>query len=172
MAKKRQGHDEQAWMNAKTICRLTTRQVEMARALGMNPKKLARLRPGPQKRWKLPVGEFIEELYLKRFGGDSHDDDPVAGFQEGTGDRTSQVSDLVCYLKNLADDLRMWLHFGSIGADVVSQVRSELQEVATALETGAATSKVPAIPVPPRPARRRSQWQDDEGPFDDDEIPF
>lgn len=40
----------------------------MARALGLNPRKLPRLRPSPQERWKLPVGEFIEECYRKRFG--------------------------------------------------------------------------------------------------------
>ena len=73
MAKKRRAHDEEAWTNAKKICRLTARQVDMARALGMNPKKLAGLRPSPQERWKLPVGEFIEECYWKRFGGDTRD---------------------------------------------------------------------------------------------------
>ena len=49
----------------KKICRLNARQLEMARALGMNPKKLPGLRPSPQQRWKLPVGEFIEELLLE-----------------------------------------------------------------------------------------------------------
>jgi hypothetical protein len=28
------------------------------------------LLPGPHERWKLPVAEFIEECYRKRFGGD------------------------------------------------------------------------------------------------------
>ena len=66
MAKKRRAHDEEAWTNAKKICRLTARQVEMARALGMNPKKLPGLRPSPQEKWKLPVGEFIEECPCRR----------------------------------------------------------------------------------------------------------
>jgi hypothetical protein len=48
----------------------------MARALGMNPRKLPGLRPSSQERWKLPVGEFIEERYRKRFGGDPRDHDP------------------------------------------------------------------------------------------------
>jgi hypothetical protein len=48
MAKKRRAHDEEPWMNARKICRLTDRQVEMARALGMNPEKLPGLRPSPQ----------------------------------------------------------------------------------------------------------------------------
>jgi hypothetical protein len=55
MANKRRSHDVEAWTSAKKICRLTARQVEMARRLGMNPKKLPGLRPGPHERWKLPV---------------------------------------------------------------------------------------------------------------------
>jgi hypothetical protein len=34
MAKKRRAHDDGTWRNAKTIRRLNTRQVEMARVLG------------------------------------------------------------------------------------------------------------------------------------------
>jgi hypothetical protein len=71
MTKTRRPHDEEAWRNAKKLCRLNARPVEMARALGMNPKKLPGLRPSPQQRWKLPVGEFIEECYWKRFGGNT-----------------------------------------------------------------------------------------------------
>ena len=37
MANKRRSHDEEAWTSAKKIYRLTARQVEMARRLGMNP---------------------------------------------------------------------------------------------------------------------------------------
>jgi hypothetical protein len=48
----------------------------MARTLGMNPRKLPGLRPSPQERWKLPVGEFIEERYRQRFGGNARDHDP------------------------------------------------------------------------------------------------
>ena len=76
MATKGRPYDVEAWRNAKKICRLSARQVEMARALGMNPKKLPSLRPSPQQRWKLPVGEFIEACYWKRFGGDPLDRQP------------------------------------------------------------------------------------------------
>lgn len=57
MANTRRVHDDGLWTNAKKICRLSARQVEMARALGMNPKKRPRLRPSPHQCWKLPVGE-------------------------------------------------------------------------------------------------------------------
>jgi hypothetical protein len=119
MAKKRRAHDEEAWRNAKKICRLSVRQLEMARALGMNPRKLPGLRPSPQQRWKLPVGAFVEERYWKRFGGRPLDHNPH-GPEPGSGkpssphrdthapDRVrnaeSQLEDMVCQLMNLADD--------------------------------------------------------------------
>jgi hypothetical protein len=40
----------------------------MARELGMNPKKFGKLDNHQQERWKLPLGQFIEECYRKRFG--------------------------------------------------------------------------------------------------------
>ena len=43
------------WTNAT---KSAARKVEIARALGTNPRKLPRPRPNPQQRWKLPVGEF------------------------------------------------------------------------------------------------------------------
>ena len=40
----------------------------MARELGMNPRNFGKLDNHRQERWKLPLGKFIEEWYLKRFG--------------------------------------------------------------------------------------------------------
>ena len=39
----------------------------MARELGMNPKKFGSLNNHKQEKWKLPLIEFIEELYFKSF---------------------------------------------------------------------------------------------------------
>lgn len=188
MTKKHRPRDEQAWANAKTICRLTTRQVEMARALGLNPRKLPGLRPNPHERWKLPVGQFIEERYRKRFGGHPHDhgprgSDPSSHKRSGMHRdarvpgraevRLEQASSLVCYLTNLAGDLEAWLEHGSIEPDVLQQVREELQEIVEELATGAPISEMPAIPVPRRPVRDRVPRRDDEERrFEDDEIPF
>jgi hypothetical protein len=189
MAKNRQARDDEAWTNAKKICRLTPRQVEMARALRMNPSKLPRLRPSPQQRWKLPVGEFIEECYRKRLGDASRNHNPrrpesrvrkPSSFdREGEAsecvrDPMWQVSDLTCYFTNLADDLQKWLGHRSIDAGVLGQVREELREIANALDTGAPISPIPEIPLPPQPKRRRdvSRERDREPTFDDDEIPF
>ena len=188
MATKRRAHDDEAWTNAKTICRLNARQVEMARALGMNPRKLPGLRPSAQQRWKLPVGEFIEERYGKRFGGGPRHQDARApeprsrtpstrdldvDVPERVRDPAWQLSDLACYLANLADDLQKWLAHGTIDPEVLPQVSEELLEIAKALDTGALISPIPAIPVPPQATRRgESRRKDQERTFDDDEIPF
>jgi hypothetical protein len=39
----------------------------MARELGMNPKKLGGMANHKQEPWKLPLPQYIEELYFKRF---------------------------------------------------------------------------------------------------------
>ena len=39
----------------------------MARELGMNPKKFGSLANHKQVSWKLPLPQFIEEIYFKHF---------------------------------------------------------------------------------------------------------
>jgi len=165
MARKRRPYHEESWRKAKKICQLNARQVEMARALGMNPKKLPGLRPGPRQHWKLPVGKFIEACYWKRFGGDPldhlrHKPEPGsckiltpkrdANAPKRVRDAVWQVEDLVCYLMNFADDLNAWLAQGMVTPEVLTQVIQELREIAEALETGAPVWPIPAIPQPPR----------------------
>lgn len=41
--------------------------IQMARELGMNPKKFGGLANHKQEPWKVPLPEFIEEIYYKRF---------------------------------------------------------------------------------------------------------
>ncbi len=55
------------WREAKKKFRLSNMHIEMARELGMNPKKLAGLANHKQEPWKAPLPVFIEELYFKRF---------------------------------------------------------------------------------------------------------
>ena len=187
MATKGRPYHEEAWRKAKKICQLNARQVEMARALGMNPKKLPSLRPSPQQRWKLPVGEFIEACYRKRFGGGRLDPDPhkpepgspklltpqrEVDALKGVRDAAWQVEDLVCYLMNLADDLNAWLAQGMVAPEVLPQVIQELREIAEALETEAPVQPIPAIPQPPRPARSALSQRGDRKRQSDDEIPF
>lgn len=63
----------QAWIEAKKNYRLTDVQIQMARELGMNPKKFGRLANLQQEPWKAPLPEFIEDLYFKRFKKDRPD---------------------------------------------------------------------------------------------------
>jgi hypothetical protein len=58
----------QPWLEARKKYRLTHAQVQMARELGLNPKKFGGLANHRQERWKLPLPNFIGEIYRKRFG--------------------------------------------------------------------------------------------------------
>ncbi len=58
----------QRWVDARKRFHLSHAQVQMARELGMNPEKLGGKANDKQEPWKLPVPEFIEQLYFKRFG--------------------------------------------------------------------------------------------------------
>jgi hypothetical protein len=65
--KKRQ-QKMQAWEDARKRHHLSHAQAQMGRELGMNPRKLGKIDNHKQERWKLPLPQFIEELYFKRFG--------------------------------------------------------------------------------------------------------
>lgn len=58
----------QQWIDARKRHHLTHAQVQMARELGMNPKRLGKIDNHDQEPWKLPLHDFIEALYEKRFG--------------------------------------------------------------------------------------------------------
>lgn len=63
--------DLQVWIEARKRHRLSHAQVQMARELGMNPKKLGKVDNQRQEPWKAPLSQFIEHLYRKRFGRDA-----------------------------------------------------------------------------------------------------
>ena len=63
----------QLWTDARKRHRLSPEQVQMARELGLNPKKLGKLDNHRQEPWKLPLPALIEQLYRKRFGKDRPD---------------------------------------------------------------------------------------------------
>ncbi|MHA1490865.1 MAG: hypothetical protein ACTSRI_14620 [Promethearchaeota archaeon] len=52
---------------AKKKYHLTERQIEMAKKLGMNPKKFGRHAQNKSQSWKEPLGRLIEKCYDKRF---------------------------------------------------------------------------------------------------------
>ena len=53
---------------------LTHVQVQMARELGINPKKLGKPDHHEQEPWKMTLREYIGHVYMKRFGEPSPDD--------------------------------------------------------------------------------------------------
>jgi len=57
----------QPWVEAQRRHHLTDVQVQMARELGLNPKKFGKLDNHQQEPWKAPLPQFIEQLYSKRF---------------------------------------------------------------------------------------------------------
>jgi hypothetical protein len=57
------------WVEARRRHQLSDRHVQMARELGLNPKKLGKIDNHRQEPWKAPLPEFIEQLYAKRFNG-------------------------------------------------------------------------------------------------------
>jgi hypothetical protein len=63
----------QDWIVARKRHHLSHAQVQMARELGMNPRKLGKLDNHRQEPWKAPLPQFIEALYLKRFGRERPD---------------------------------------------------------------------------------------------------
>ena len=55
------------WMVAQKCHRLSDKQVQMARELGLNPDKLGKIDNHKQETWKAPLPQFIESIYFKRF---------------------------------------------------------------------------------------------------------
>lgn len=58
----------QAWVDARKRHHLSHAHVQMARELGMNPKKLGSLANHDQEPWKMPLPAHMGHLYEKRFG--------------------------------------------------------------------------------------------------------
>lgn len=59
---------DRAWLEAKNKYRLSNETIEMAKKLGLNPKKFGSIANHKQQPWKEPLSEFIHSLYEKRFG--------------------------------------------------------------------------------------------------------
>jgi hypothetical protein len=57
----------QPWIDARKRYHLSHAHIQMARELGLNPKKFGGLANTKQESWKLPLPEYIEELYFKHF---------------------------------------------------------------------------------------------------------
>ena len=63
----------QPWIQARRKHGLSHAHIQMARELGMNPKKFGKVDNHRQEPWKAPLPIFIESLYFKRFGRERPD---------------------------------------------------------------------------------------------------
>lgn len=68
MSRRRIPERLQVWIDARKRHHLSHAHVQMARELGLNPTKLGKLDNHHQEAWKLPLPQFIEQMYFKRFG--------------------------------------------------------------------------------------------------------
>ena len=67
MPKKKIPPKLQIWIDARKRYHLTHEQIQMARELGLNPKKFGKLANQKQQPWKEPLPDYIETLYYKHF---------------------------------------------------------------------------------------------------------
>ncbi len=70
MSRKRVPDHLQIWVDARKKFHLSHAQIQMARELGLNPKRLGKIANQDREPWKMPLPQFIGQLYRKRFGRD------------------------------------------------------------------------------------------------------
>jgi hypothetical protein len=58
----------QVWIDARKKYHLSHAHIQMARELGMNPRKFGKIANHRQEPWKAPLPFFIQDLYYKHFG--------------------------------------------------------------------------------------------------------
>ncbi len=71
--KKKPNPKMQAWIDARKRHHMSHTQVQMARELGMDPRKLGKKDNHDQEPWKMPLRQYIGHLYFKRFGKERPD---------------------------------------------------------------------------------------------------
>ena len=73
------------WIEARRRFHLTDAQIQMARELGLNPGKFGGMANHKQEPWKMPLPDFIESLFVKRFKKEQPDS--VKSIEEIAADR-------------------------------------------------------------------------------------
>jgi hypothetical protein len=106
----------QDWVEARKRHRLSHTHVQMARELGMNPRKLGKLDNHDQERWKAPLPQFIERLYFRRFGKERPDQ--VMSIEDRAGAQRAKKAARREADRRLRDDV-------PVGAELVQRVRRE-----------------------------------------------
>ena len=59
-------YPDQLWKEAKTRCRLNEDDSRIAKEMGLNPKSLIKNIPSKQQQWKLPVKEWLRDMWEDR----------------------------------------------------------------------------------------------------------
>lgn len=78
----------QIWVDARKRFHLSHVHIQMARELGLNPKKFGKLANHKQEPWKLPLPLFIEDLYFKSFK--KHKPEVVKSIEQIVTDRNKK----------------------------------------------------------------------------------
>lgn len=69
MSKKKAPNKKDAeWAEAKRRCRLSEADVFMAKQLGLSPRSLIKNIPNASQSWKMPVKDWIHEMFNKKMG--------------------------------------------------------------------------------------------------------
>lgn len=107
------------WIEARTKFHLSHAQVQMARELGLNPKKFGSMANHKQEQWKVPLPNYIEHLYEKRFNaapqdiakkqlGGRRDGGSSCGIQPaGSRIEASRLSATVCTFFDLKNQIML-----------------------------------------------------------------
>lgn len=170
--KKGKGKDDE-WARAKKLCRLNARQIEMAKQLGMNPRKLPNLIPSPGQRWKAPVGEFIEGLHAKRFGAPPPPGPRAAMEPEwpAPGPWTTYAGDVAAHLLDLHDRLEDRLATGSATSRALLALAADLRRVADEIESNVPVPGAPCADLDLPPALENGRPETPQGDWSG-ELPF
>ena len=60
------GKRDARWTEVKQRCRLNQEEIRMVKEMGLNPRSLIKNIPSKTEPWKLPVKDWIHEMYHKR----------------------------------------------------------------------------------------------------------
>jgi len=59
-------YSKELWAEAKKKCRLNEEDIKIAKEMGLNPKSLIKNIPSKSEQWKVPVKEWLHEMYDER----------------------------------------------------------------------------------------------------------
>jgi hypothetical protein len=66
VAKKVKSKRDGLWTEAKQKCHLSNADIQIAKEMGLNPQSLIKNIPSRSEPWKVPVRNWIHEMYRKR----------------------------------------------------------------------------------------------------------